>query len=88
MLMNTSWTDRNPGRRFKKCTKPKCKGFDWLDPPMFGRSVQIIPGLLRRINAMEKEIEERKAAERKIKKWLVATWIIVLAVVYGKFFSF
>ncbi|PIN02751.1 hypothetical protein CDL12_24730 [Handroanthus impetiginosus] len=50
-VRRTSWTDRNLGRRFLSCKSPKEKGgcnfFLSADPPMYGRSVQIIPGLLR-----------------------------------------
>nr|GEX96568.1 hypothetical protein [Tanacetum cinerariifolium] len=46
----TSWTNRNPGRRFYSChtLSPTCVNFlMWYDPPMCQRSIQIFPRLLR-----------------------------------------
>lgn len=34
-----------------------CGFFEWFDPPMCARSKKIIPGLLKRINRNEEEIE-------------------------------
>ncbi|PWA64229.1 zinc finger, GRF-type [Artemisia annua] len=54
-VVKTSWTNRNPGRSFFGCPTigSNCPFLGWLDPPMCPRSVYIIPGLLRRINAFE-----------------------------------
>ncbi|KAI8572929.1 hypothetical protein RHMOL_Rhmol01G0239100 [Rhododendron molle] len=82
-VLRTSWTDPNPGRRFMGCTKGGCKGFDWVDPPMCRRAVKIIPGLLRKTNKLEIEVAKRRARERKMKVYLVATWIIFAGVVFG-----
>ncbi|KAI8571637.1 hypothetical protein RHMOL_Rhmol01G0135300 [Rhododendron molle] len=88
-LLRTSWTDPNPGRRFLGCTKAGCKGFDWVDPPMCRRAVQIIPGLLRKTNKLEIEVAKSRAKERKMKMYLAATWIIFAGVVFGnKVFAF
>ncbi|KAK3001491.1 hypothetical protein RJ639_020535, partial [Escallonia herrerae] len=33
-----------------------CEYFIWIDPPMCERAVQVIPGLLRRINGNAEEV--------------------------------
>nr|GEY98525.1 RNA-directed DNA polymerase, eukaryota [Tanacetum cinerariifolium] len=55
-VIRTSWTNRNPGRRFYGCPTPSptCVNFLWwYDPLMCQRSVQIIPGLLRSHNEIK-----------------------------------
>ncbi|KAK6126796.1 hypothetical protein DH2020_039461 [Rehmannia glutinosa] len=49
-VIRTSWTTNNPGRRFQSCRQ-----FD-----------AIIPGLLKRINDMCKELEKMELNEQKI----------------------
>ncbi|KAH7858819.1 hypothetical protein Vadar_028383 [Vaccinium darrowii] len=66
LIRGTSWTDRNPGRRYVKCPNIVCDDFLWIDPPICAREKQIIPGLLRRINKAESEIEATKVNERKL----------------------
>ncbi|KAH7866229.1 hypothetical protein Vadar_017434 [Vaccinium darrowii] len=65
-VLQTSWTNVNPGRRFVDCPNDSCKDFEWFDPPMCPRSVQIIPGLLRVRNNMEKELSVRKKKEKML----------------------
>ncbi|GJX34062.1 zinc finger, GRF-type containing protein [Tanacetum coccineum] len=68
-VIRTSWTNRNPGRRFYGCPtlSPTCVNFlRWYDPPMCQRSVQIIPGLLRSRNELEEivaMVEEKRRKE-------------------------
>ncbi|KAH7846847.1 hypothetical protein Vadar_018804 [Vaccinium darrowii] len=81
-VLHTSWTDQNPGRRFVKCTNNDCNDFGWVDPPMCRRSTQIIPGLLRRINKMEMELQKSKATKKKMKMLLVGTWILLATVFF------
>ncbi|KAH7847377.1 hypothetical protein Vadar_025398 [Vaccinium darrowii] len=83
-VVQTSWTDTNPGRRFVSCSHECRAGFKWVDPPMCHRSTQIIPGLLRRINRMRREVEEWKAAEMKMRMLLIGTWVMIVAVGVGK----
>ncbi|KAK6138994.1 hypothetical protein DH2020_027264 [Rehmannia glutinosa] len=62
-VIRTSWTDDNPGRRFQSCLNFKrggCQFFSWEDPPMCNRARQIIPGLLRKINKIQDELEKMK----------------------------
>ncbi|GJU84372.1 zinc finger, GRF-type containing protein [Tanacetum coccineum] len=58
VVIRTSWTNRNPGRRFYGCPtlSPTCVDFlRWYDPPMCQWSIQIIPWLLR--GAIIEELE-------------------------------
>ncbi|KAL8556560.1 hypothetical protein ACS0TY_004131 [Phlomoides rotata] len=68
-LIRTSWTDQNPGRRFLCCVNSRrregCVFWKWEDPEMCMRSKMIIPGLLRRVNAAEAEIEKLRASVKK-----------------------
>ncbi|KAK6148932.1 hypothetical protein DH2020_016457 [Rehmannia glutinosa] len=55
-VIRTSWTKQNPGRRFQSCLNYErggCRYFDWEDPPMCPRSRIIIPGLLKKLNALD-----------------------------------
>ncbi|KAL6513934.1 hypothetical protein OROHE_019390 [Orobanche hederae] len=49
-----SWKEKNVGRRFLGCSRYPdagyCNFFQWFDPPMCDRSLQIIPGLLRKLD--------------------------------------
>ncbi|PWA94879.1 zinc finger, GRF-type [Artemisia annua] len=73
-VVKTSWTNRNPGRRFFGCptiiSGSNCPFLGWLDPPMCPRSVDIIPGLLRRINAFRGVVEELEEQRSKYKNML------------------
>ncbi|KAK4439217.1 hypothetical protein Salat_0256600 [Sesamum alatum] len=64
IVTKTSWTNGNPGRRFRGCSGQNggyCDTFEWVDPPMCPRSVVVIPGLLKKINGYEKKIVELEA---------------------------
>ena len=51
---------------------------------MCRRAVQIIPGLLRRVDKLETEVRKRKAKEFKMKLFVAATtWIVVAVLVFG-----
>ena len=74
--MVTSWTSRNPGRRYAVCADGGCDFWDWIDGEMCRRSIEVIPGLLRRVNATEQQRDElqtvlikleSKAAKLKVK---------------------
>ncbi|KAK6163403.1 hypothetical protein DH2020_000267 [Rehmannia glutinosa] len=93
-VMRTSWTEDNPGRRFHAClsyNRGGCKFFDWEDPPMCRRSKVIIPGLLKRLNARDAEIEKLQLTNKKLMRWLcamavtVALLFLVLIVVWISF---
>ncbi|KAL7143962.1 hypothetical protein ABFS83_08G226700 [Erythranthe nasuta] len=58
--VKTSWTPLNPGRRFVTCPHrgdKGCKLFIWCDPEMCERSKQIIPGLLKKIDSLEAQLD-------------------------------
>ncbi|GMP48496.1 hypothetical protein CsSME_00015826 [Camellia sinensis var. sinensis] len=52
-VIQTSWTDANLGRRFLSYSTNSCNQFTWVDPPMCSQAVQIIPGLLKKVNKLE-----------------------------------
>ncbi|GKG02524.1 hypothetical protein Tco_0310160, partial [Tanacetum coccineum] len=45
-----------------------CGIIDWYDPPMCDRVVQIIPGLLRRINKLQQTIADYQAQEVNVEE--------------------
>lgn len=50
---------------FQKNISKGCGFLEWIDPPMCKRSVQIIPGLLNKINMFEEDVvaEDEKNEE-------------------------
>ncbi|GKD00576.1 zinc finger, GRF-type containing protein [Tanacetum coccineum] len=76
-VIRTSWTNRNPCRRFYDCPtlSPTCVNFlRWYDPSMCQRSVQIIPGLLRSRNELEEIVAMVEEKRRKLLKFLIISW--------------
>ncbi|KAL8193322.1 hypothetical protein R6Q57_026903 [Mikania cordata] len=74
----TSWTRRNPGRRFY-CCKKKGKGCGfvaWADPPIYPRSMEVIPGLLSRCNKYEEIAKSRAKENLKLKVLLGCSWFL------------
>ncbi|KAK1428087.1 hypothetical protein QVD17_16915 [Tagetes erecta] len=53
----TSWTLKNPGRRFYACASQvaRCGFFEWLDEKRCQACTDIIPGLLRAKNDLESQ---------------------------------
>ncbi|KAK4409392.1 hypothetical protein Sango_0012200 [Sesamum angolense] len=96
-VVRTSWTNANPGHRFRGC--PGDSGtyssvFRWIDPPMCCRAKEIIPGLLNRLNIQKKTLNEyrenvylNEALERKMMSYRVigiagSVTILVLLILY------
>ncbi|GJU84178.1 zinc finger, GRF-type containing protein [Tanacetum coccineum] len=79
-VIRTSWTPRNPGRRFYACPDlgSECRFINWVDPPMCQRSTMIIPGLLRNINNLQANLSQVQNDRDRFKKYLVMTWIVIL----------
>ncbi|GJW28097.1 hypothetical protein Tco_0044972 [Tanacetum coccineum] len=75
MVIRTSWTQANPGRRFRCCSRSgnPCGYFFWVDPAMCARSTAIIPGLLRNINNLQAEAMENARKARRMKMLLCFT---------------
>ncbi|GJY47235.1 hypothetical protein Tco_0436298 [Tanacetum coccineum] len=76
-VIRTSWTNRNPSRRFYGCPtlSPTYVNFlRWYDPPMCQRSVQIIPGLLRSRNELKEILAMVEEKRRKLLKFLIISW--------------
>ncbi|KAI7990449.1 hypothetical protein LOK49_LG12G02497 [Camellia lanceoleosa] len=63
-LIHTTWTNTNPGRRFLSCPNNGYNQFTWVDPPMCNRAMQIIPGLLKKLNEMETQLKRRTGREK------------------------
>ncbi|GJR17590.1 zinc finger, GRF-type containing protein [Tanacetum coccineum] len=79
-VIRTSWTNRNPSRRFYGCPtlSPTCVNFlRWFDPPMRQRSVQIIPGLLRSCNEPEEILAMVEEKRRKLLKFFIISWVVM-----------
>ncbi|GJT04335.1 zinc finger, GRF-type containing protein [Tanacetum coccineum] len=77
-VIRTSWTNRNPGRRFYGCPTLSltCVNFlRWYDPPMCQRSVQIILGLLRSRNELEEIVAMIEEKRHKLLKFLIISWV-------------
>ncbi|KAK4434998.1 hypothetical protein Salat_0662800 [Sesamum alatum] len=57
VVLWTSWTNNSPEHRFQGCPGVMgkyCGTFQWVDPPMCRRVVDVIPGLLKWLSAYEK----------------------------------
>ncbi|GJW15167.1 zinc finger, GRF-type containing protein [Tanacetum coccineum] len=77
-VIRTSWTNRNPGRRFYGCPtlSPTCVNFlRWYDPLMCQRSVQIISGSLRSHNELEEILAMVEEKRRKLLTFLIISWV-------------
>ncbi|GJY72481.1 putative ribonuclease H-like domain-containing protein [Tanacetum coccineum] len=78
-VIRTSWTDTNPGRRFRSCSTNTCPIFSWVDPPMCARAMAIIPGLLRSRNALQSSLNAMESGNRRLKICLICTQVLGLA---------
>ncbi|KAL4297468.1 hypothetical protein GQ457_12G008700 [Hibiscus cannabinus] len=60
VMLKTSWSDENPGRRFFGCNNygnrlcKSCNFFQWYDPPLDHRAKVLLVGLLRKIRANDR----------------------------------
>ncbi|KAL2544280.1 uncharacterized protein Fot_13513 [Forsythia ovata] len=81
-VTRTSWTEKNPGRRFRDCSfygRPvSCDYFSWVDLPPYPRYKAIINGLLRKGN--NKGNEEQKI-RRLVKFHRIALGVFVLGAI-------
>ncbi|KAJ9535054.1 hypothetical protein OSB04_un001875 [Centaurea solstitialis] len=79
-LIKTSWTSRNPGRRFYTCSnmERRCGFIRWFDPPMCSRSMEIISGLLNSKNQLDAKI---KYLEHEARKWKLLFFITFVSIV-------
>ncbi|CAN1767250.1 hypothetical protein LINPERHAP1_LOCUS10196 [Linum perenne] len=51
VVLLTSWTEDNPGRRFYRCRR--CDFFRWFDPPMQARAKAVINTLMKKVRDFE-----------------------------------
>ncbi|CAL8115335.1 unnamed protein product [Prunus armeniaca] len=83
--MQTSWTTSNLGRRFLVCPKSKgsrekgCRFFQWFDAKMCEHSKSLIPGLLRKIDRVEKENAKIGAKSKILWVAMLLSWLVVFA---------
>ena len=85
-VIRTSWTPRNPGRRFYSCPirGSNCKLIGWYDPVMCERSMEIIPSLLRSKNALEYEVKVKNQEIKKLKMYLILCCVVIfLLFIFG-----
>ena len=61
-LVKTSWTSKNPGRRFYGCPRKvsRCDFFCWYDQQMCSRAMEVILGLLRSKNTVEASLKSKQ----------------------------
>ncbi|KAK6137420.1 hypothetical protein DH2020_028843 [Rehmannia glutinosa] len=75
VVLKTSWTNNNPGRRFWACPNyekgSNCGFFEWLDDEVCSRAKQIIPGLLAKLNKRDDEMTQMQIKESKLEADLV-----------------
>ncbi|KAL2522755.1 uncharacterized protein Fot_26678 [Forsythia ovata] len=85
-VTRTSWTENNPGRRFRGCRfygRPDaCDYFSWMDPPPHPRYKTVINELLRKANNNEnREMKMR----RSVKLHHIALGVFVIGVLIHKY---
>ncbi|KAL8243383.1 hypothetical protein R6Q59_009641 [Mikania micrantha] len=78
-VIRTSWTSRNPGRRFYSCPdqRSNCSFITWVDPEMCPRSIMIIPGLLKSKNEAERKCRVATEECKSLRKYLLISWSFV-----------
>ena len=59
-----------------------CSFFQWVDPEVSERAKKIIPGLLRRIDQLQLDIEHHCRANRRLRLIIVLLVIMMFAVIY------
>nr|KAJ0201363.1 hypothetical protein LSAT_V11C600308800 [Lactuca sativa] len=67
----TSWSDRNPGRRFWSCLRNERR---WFDESMCPRSVEVIPGLIRSMNKLQESLQQATLQARMYKLIILFSW--------------
>ncbi|KAL8208957.1 hypothetical protein R6Q57_008369, partial [Mikania cordata] len=76
-MIQTSWTSRNPGRRFYSCPDKgsNCSFITWVDPEMCPRSVVIIPSLLKSKNEAERNCRAAIHQCKILRRYLLTSWV-------------
>ncbi|KAK4416837.1 hypothetical protein Salat_2509200 [Sesamum alatum] len=94
VVMRTSWTTSNPGRRFRGCPGRSvriyagtyCGTFEWVDPPMCQRSTEVISGLLKRLARNDEvvlRLENRMdMVEKDIRRVKRMIWLVVFTTAF------
>ncbi|GJV51481.1 hypothetical protein Tco_1447222 [Tanacetum coccineum] len=72
-VIMTSWTNRNPGRRFYGCSTLVV-----YDPPMCQGLFMIYPGVVvRSRNKLEEILAMVEEKRRKLLKFLIIGWVVL-----------
>ncbi|KAJ1382624.1 Zinc finger, GRF-type [Sesbania bispinosa] len=62
--LQTSWTEKNPGRRFFGCgnygSVEACNFFSWYDPPTSERATKILWSIMQKNEKLKQQIEGQK----------------------------
>ncbi|KAL8230034.1 hypothetical protein R6Q57_014934 [Mikania cordata] len=79
VVIRTSWTSRNPGRRFCSCPDQgsNCSFITWVDPEMCPRSILIISDLLKSKNEAEQKCRAVTDECKSLRKYLLISWSFV-----------
>ncbi|KAK4426687.1 hypothetical protein Salat_1437400 [Sesamum alatum] len=85
VVMGTSWTTSNPGKRFRSCPGRSVRYLLWYvlvgRPPMCQRSTEVIPGLLKRLARNDEvvlRLENRMdMVEKDIRRAKRMIWLVV-----------
>ncbi|KAL8249741.1 hypothetical protein R6Q59_006609 [Mikania micrantha] len=87
-VIRTSWTSRNPGRRFYSCPdqRSNCSFITWVDPKMCPISILIIPGLLKSKNEAERKCRVATEECKSLRKYLLISWVFFHS--FGIYFFF
>ncbi|KAL7096447.1 hypothetical protein ACP275_10G079800 [Erythranthe tilingii] len=87
--IKTSRTERNPGRRFYCCSlkeEHRCNFFRWCDESTREPSVEVISGLLTKLNLYEQENSNLKAQvllyKRKVETMKVLCWTAIIGMLF------
>lgn len=96
VVVHTTWTPSNAGRRFTGCANCKCQYFRGVDPLLCDRARLILPGLMRRINHLEEEKKQLETINLEKKqneavgylecsttmKMLLVTWVLIVSYIF------
>jgi hypothetical protein len=85
--LRTSWTRKNPGRRFFGCARygkgPNCKYFEWFEPRICERGGEVVYELRVKIKTMEEELRKQAKKEKRSNVILFMSWGIIVALLFA-----
>jgi len=85
--LRTSWTDKNPGRRFFGCAQygkgQHCKYFEWFEPRLCERGGKLVFELRVRIKSMEDERRKQAKKEKRLNVLLFMSSGLIVVLLLG-----